>query len=163
MRRNDREIKDIAGIEEILTQCKTCHLAMVDEGLPYVVPLSYGYKINSGLALELYFHSALEGRKIDVLKRFNKVCFEISHEGMLVNSESPCNTSICYSSVIGFGEAVFIEEAAMKCEALSILFKHQTGKEALFNAEQAKTVCVFKVISTDFTGKKIPVQIPGKD
>jgi nitroimidazol reductase NimA-like FMN-containing flavoprotein (pyridoxamine 5'-phosphate oxidase superfamily) len=40
MRRKDREVTDIFGIEEILLQCKTCHVAMVDEGLPYVVPLS---------------------------------------------------------------------------------------------------------------------------
>jgi len=41
MRRKDREITDINGIEEILLQCKTCHVAMVDDGTPYVVPLSY--------------------------------------------------------------------------------------------------------------------------
>jgi nitroimidazol reductase NimA-like FMN-containing flavoprotein (pyridoxamine 5'-phosphate oxidase superfamily) len=45
MIRKDREVTDINSIEEILKQCKTCHVAMVDDGLPYVVPLSYGYKI----------------------------------------------------------------------------------------------------------------------
>jgi len=38
----------------------------------------FWYKEN---VLELYFHSATEGRKLDVLKRNNKVCFEISYEG----------------------------------------------------------------------------------
>ena len=154
MRRNDREVTDIKGIEEILQECKTCHIAMVDRGTPYVVPLSYGYKILDGNVLELYFHSALEGRKLEVLKRNNKVCFEMSYEGEPVHSETPCNSGYYFASVIGFGEAVFIEDIGEKYEALSVMFKHQTGKDVVFTAEQAGSVCVFKVVSSDFTGKK---------
>jgi len=153
MRRKDREITDISDINEILRQCKTCHVAMVDDGMPYVVPLSYGYVLDGNL-LELYLHSAHEGRKIDVLKRCNKVCFEISIEGEPVNTESPCNSGYYYASVIGFGEAVFIEDAERKCEALSIMVKHQTGRDAFFTAEHADSVCVFKIVSSEFTGKK---------
>ena len=156
MRRKDREVTDIGGIEEILRQCKTAHIAMVDDGAPYVVPLSYGYQILDGNVLELYFHSALEGRKLDVLRKNNKVCFEMSYEGEPVHSETPCNSGYYFASVIGFGEAVFIEDADGKCEALSIMFKHQAGKDITFIAEQAKGVCVFKIVSTDFTGKQKP-------
>jgi len=155
MRRKDREVTDIKEIEEILLQCKTCHIAMVDGGLPYVVPLSYGYKF-FGNTLELYFHSAPEGRKIDILKRFNKVCFETSFEGEPVNSETPCDSGYYFASVIGFGEAVFIDDTDEKRGALSIMFKHQTGKDVSFTPEQAKNVCVFKIVSNDFTGKKKP-------
>jgi len=154
MRRKEREVTDISGIEDILLQCKTCHVAMVDDGLPYVVPLSYGYKILTGNVLELYFHSALEGRKLDVLKRDNKVCFEISYEGEPVHSENPCNSGYYFASVIGFGEVVFIEPVDEKNEALSIMFKHQAGRDVTFTAEQIKSVCVFKIVSKDFTGKK---------
>lgn len=153
MRRNDREVTDISGIEDILLQCKTCHVAMVDDGAPYVVPLSYGYKFLDGNTLELYFHSALEGRKIDILKRNHKVCFEMSYEGEPIHSDIPCNSGYCYASVIGFGKAVFIWDADEKCDALSIMFKHQARKNIDFTAEQAEAVCVFKIVSMDFTGK----------
>ena len=156
MRRKDHEITDINGIEEILLQCKTCHIAMIDGDTPYVVPLSYGYKFLDGNVLELYLHSALEGRKLDVLKRNNRVCFEISSEGEPVHSEIPCNSSYYYASVIGFGEAVFVDGAEEKCEALSVMFRHQSGKDDIITAEQTKSTCVFKIVSTDFTGKKIP-------
>jgi len=154
VRRKDREVTDIAGIEEILIQCKTCHVAMVDDGSPYVVPLSYGYKIIDRNMLELYFHSALEGRKLDILKSNSKVCYEMSYEGEPVHPETPCNSSYYYASVIGFGEAVFIEDAGEKAIALSALVKHQTGRDVVFTAEQTTSVCVFKIISTDFTGKR---------
>jgi len=156
MRRKEREVTDINGIEEILKQCKTCHVAMVDGGLPYVVPLSYGYKILEGNVLELYFHSALVGRKLDVLRRNNKVCFEMVHEGEPVHSEIPCNSGYYYASVIGFGEVMFIDRADEKGGALSIMVKHQSGRDATFTAEQVKSVCVFKIVSTEFTGKKKP-------
>jgi nitroimidazol reductase NimA-like FMN-containing flavoprotein (pyridoxamine 5'-phosphate oxidase superfamily) len=154
MRRKDREITDISGIEEILLQCKTCHVAMVDNSLPYVVPLSYGYKIIKGRMLELYFHSALEGRKIDILKRNNRVCFEIAKEGGPVHSQTPCDSGYQFASIIGFGEAVLIKNNDEKSEALSIMFKHQAGRDVSFNEKQIKDVCVFKIVSTDFTGKK---------
>jgi len=153
MRRKDREVKDIKSIEEILLRCKTCHVAMVDEGLPYVVPLSYGYKIK-GNVLELYFHSAPEGRKLDIFKRNNKVCFEMSYEGEPVHSKNPCNSGYYFASVIGFGEVVFIEPVDEKSEALSVMYKHQAGKYVTFTAEQIKGVCVFKIVSKDFIGKK---------
>jgi nitroimidazol reductase NimA-like FMN-containing flavoprotein (pyridoxamine 5'-phosphate oxidase superfamily) len=156
MRRKDREITDMNGIEEILLQCKTCHVAMVDEDLPYVVPLSYGYQILNGNMLELHFHSALKGRKLDILKHNNKVCFEMSYEGELVHTETPCDSGYYFASVIGYGEVVFIEDIDEKCKSLSIMTKHQTGEDATFTAEQAKSVCVFKIVSTDFTGKKKP-------
>ena len=66
MRRKDREVTDINEIEKILLQCKICHVAMTEDGTPYVVPLSYGYKIFEDNTLELYFHRALEGEKIEI-------------------------------------------------------------------------------------------------
>ena len=159
MRREDRKVTDIRGINEILLRCKTCHIAMVDDGEPYVVPLSYGYRIVGENVLELYFHSASEGRKLDILKRNDSVCFEISYEGEPIRSETPCDSGYYYASVIGFGKAVFIEGAAdEKREALSIMFRHQTGKDVTFTDEQAGSVCVFKIVSSDYAGKKKPGQ-----
>jgi nitroimidazol reductase NimA-like FMN-containing flavoprotein (pyridoxamine 5'-phosphate oxidase superfamily) len=154
MRRKDREVTDIYGIEDILKLCKTCHVAMVDNGMPYVVPLSYGYKIIKGSVLELYFHSAPEGRKLDVLKRNNKVCFNMAQKGEPVHSDNPCKAGYYYSSVIGFGEVTFMESDDDKSEALSFIVKHQSGKDVRFTPEQTKGVCVFKIISKEFTGKK---------
>ena len=154
MRRKDREVKNINEIEKILLQCKTCHVAMVKDGIPYVVPLSYGYKILEGNVLELYFHSALEGKKIDILRKNNKVCFEISNEGEPIYAETPCNFGYYFASVIGYGDAVFIGDIDKKCEALSIMFEHQSRREVIFTSEQADNICVFKIISSDFTGKR---------
>lgn len=153
MRRKDREVTDIAEIKEILDMCKTCHVAMVDEGEPYIVPLSYGYKIEEN-SLTLYFHSAKEGRKIDIWNQNNKVCFEMCCEGEVIHAETPCNSGYYYSSVIGRGEIVFIEDTEEKSDALARMFEHQTGRKVNFSAQQAQSVCVYKIAATEFTGKK---------
>jgi len=156
MRRKDREVTDINQIKRILDDCKTCHLAMVDTGLPYVVPLSYAYTITES-TLTLFFHSAKEGRKIKTLQENNTVCFEMSREGEPVFAgKTPCNSGYYFSSVHGFGSVQFIDDMTEKCYALTLLVKHQANADVDFTPAQADSVCVFKVISTDFTGKMKP-------
>lgn len=48
MRRKDREITDICAILELVSECKVCRLAMTDGGVPYIVPLNYGYEYADG-------------------------------------------------------------------------------------------------------------------
>ena len=154
MRRNDREITGRQGIEEILCGCRTCRIAMIDEGRPYIVPMSFGYKYLDDGALELYFHSAKEGKKIEVLKADSKVCFEISNEGEAISAESPCSLGYYYFSIIGFGEASFIDDVEEKCAALSSIVKHQAGRDMEITGAQAESVCVFKIASSEYTGKR---------
>jgi hypothetical protein len=56
MRRRDKQLAGHEELEEIIRRGEVCHLAFSDEGVPYVIPMNYGYSENS-----LYFHSAAEG------------------------------------------------------------------------------------------------------
>lgn len=153
MRRKDREVNNIEEIKEILNKCKTASLAMIDNGIPYVVPLSYGYEI-AEKQLILYFHSAKEGRKIDILKKSDMVSFTIFNEGKPLFPETPCNSGYYYSSIIGNGHVEFIENTDEKLKALHKMFAQQSGQEISFTKAQTENVCLFKVISDDYTGKQ---------
>lgn len=156
MRRQDREVKEIGKIKEIIEQCKTCHLAMADGNMPYVIPLSFGFEIIEN-TLTLYFHCAKEGRKIDILTRNNQICFEMCCEGEPIFArQTPCNSGYYYSSVHGFGQVSFVEDIGEKCHALTLLMRQQTGEEIVFTEKQAESVCVFKVSTEEFTGKRKP-------
>ena len=78
----------------------------------------------------------------------------MSREGDPVHAEIPCNSGYYFMSVIGYGEVIFIEDEAEKCADLSVMFKQQTGKDVTFTGKQAESVCVYKIVSTDFTGKQ---------
>jgi nitroimidazol reductase NimA-like FMN-containing flavoprotein (pyridoxamine 5'-phosphate oxidase superfamily) len=155
MRRQDREVSNTQEINHIIKKCKVCHLAMVDKGLPYVVPLNFGYMIDEN-SMTLFFHSAKTGRKLDILNDNNAVCFEMACEGKLGYVENPCNSGYYFESVHGFGHVEFIEDINEKCDALTLLMKHQSNQNFVFTEKQANNICVYKVVSTDFIGKRKP-------
>ncbi len=153
MRRTDREVTDIENLTEILNGCKTACIAMMDGNMPYVLPMSYGYEFVED-KLILYFHCAKEGRKLDILKENNNVCFTVFSEGEPVHADTPCNSGYYYASIVGKGRAELIESPAEKCDALTRMFEHQTGKTVEFTDAEAATVCVFKIVSREYTGKR---------
>ena len=155
MRRKDREVTKSEDIKGIIEKCKVCHLAMVDNGQPYVIPMNFGYELDNR-TLFLYFHSAKSGRKIEILNKNNAICFEMAIEGKLENIMDPCNSGYYFESVLGVGRVEFVDDISEKCKALTLLMKHQANRDFTFTEKQAEGVCVFKVISTDFTGKRKP-------
>ena len=47
MRRNDREVTDPREIDAILSRAKVCHVAFETDGAPYLLPLNYGYEMQT--------------------------------------------------------------------------------------------------------------------
>jgi hypothetical protein len=86
MRRRDKEIKDPKILESILRKAAVCRLGLSEKNTPYIVPLNFGYRANC-----LYFHPAGEGRKINILKKNNRVCFEAELEVELIQAEKACD------------------------------------------------------------------------
>lgn len=84
MRRSDREIKDFDEIIEVINKCDVCRLAINDGDYPYIVPMNFGLNIEDGKVV-LYFHCASEGKKLELLRKNNKVAFEMDcgHEFIL--------------------------------------------------------------------------------
>ncbi len=149
MRRQDKEIKDKAEMEEIVKKVKVCRIAMCDGNIPYVVPVNFGYKDNS-----FYFHSASEGRKIEILRRNNNVCVEMDLEHEIIIGKMPCASGTKYKSVIGFGKAFVIENVEEKKTAMSIIFNHcSDGKTFEFQERHLKRVTLFKIVIDQITGK----------
>jgi len=74
MRRSDKEITDKKVIEEIISDSIVCKLAVADDNQPYIVPVCFGLKDNT-----LYFHSAPEGKKIDILKKIRKSVLNLKY------------------------------------------------------------------------------------
>jgi len=172
MRRKDREVLGDENIAKIIEQCTTCHVAMMDganAGVPYVIPLSFGYSLEGGV-LELYFHCAHIGKKLDCIRKNPNVAFSMCVENRIeIHEDVYCKSGRFYASVVGQGKAEIVEDSTEKCRGLSLLMERQAagapqsaGSERSigsaphkfeFTPEQAATVTVFKITSTCFTGK----------
>ena len=149
MRKKDKEIKDVAAIKDILSKALVCRLALCENNQPYVVPLCFGYKDNA-----LYLHCAGQGKKLDIIRKNNNVCFELDIDIELVKGEQPCNWGMKYKSVIGFGKAVFIEDADLKRKALDIIMRNFSGKTFEYPEQVVKNTTVIKVEIENMTGKQ---------
>ena len=149
MRRQDKEIQNESEIKAIIKKSGVCRLGMINGNNPYIVPLCFGYHDNV-----LYFHSSLKGKKIDILQKNPNVCFEFDLITEPVESENPCNWSVKYQSVIGFGKAVFIENLDAKHKALSIIMAQYSKRQFQFTENKLKVTSVFKVEIESMTGKQ---------
>lgn len=106
MRRSDREITDLGEILSIINDCKVIHLAMVDDGEPYLLPLNFGYACEGG-AFSFFCHSAREGRKLDILRKNPTVAFEMDCRGALDEHNVACQCGYYFASVTGVGHVEF--------------------------------------------------------
>jgi len=70
IRRKEKEINDNREILRIIREAKYVTIAMTDVDGPYLVTLTHAYHEGKNA---IYFHCAHEGRKVDILKRDNRV------------------------------------------------------------------------------------------
>lgn len=152
MRRSDKEIKDIDIIEYVLKEAQVCRIALCDYDQPYIVPMNFGFKDN-----DLYLHSVLEGRKIDILNKNNNVCLEVDIKAEIVSSDNTCDWGMKYYSVIVSGKAHFLEDITEKKKALDIIMRKYSGNNAKsfeYSQSALDKIVVIKVKITEITGKK---------
>lgn len=149
MRRKEREITDKNEIDEILYKGKVMHLALSEDNSPFLVPLFYAYDGKS-----VYFHSAKAGTKIEILKKNKKVCFEVSIDNGIVESESACDFEARHRTVIGFGKAFFVENKEEKVGALNKIVAKFTEKKFEFPEGNLNATTVVRIEIDLLKGKK---------
>lgn len=122
MRRDDREVKDLSEIYDILQKCDTISLGLNDNGTPYVIPMTFGCELKDG-KITVYLHCAGEGRKWDILQRGGTVCVE-AHLYYRVERTDRGGITAKYESVIGTGCAVRLTEREDKVGAFKVMLAH---------------------------------------
>ena len=151
MRRNEREIHDPQLVAALLCQAEYIHLGLWDGTSPYVVPVNFGYHDGA-----VYFHCAPEGKKIDCLRRCDRVGFTAVLHYDLVRAVKPCNYTAHYKSVMGQGRAVFLEDPAEKVAGLNTIMRYYRGPEVAVSETALARMEVIRIDVTTLTGKANP-------
>jgi nitroimidazol reductase NimA-like FMN-containing flavoprotein (pyridoxamine 5'-phosphate oxidase superfamily) len=149
MRRRDREMTDAAALAAVLQRAQVCHLAMCDGDQPYVVPMNFGHQ--QGV---LYFHSAREGRKLDVLRRNPRVCFACHTDFELVLADHGAGCTTRYQSVIGFGTARIVDDLEAKKAAYAVIMRHYTDRPFTLPPAALDKSLIIQVTVDHITGKR---------
>ena len=156
MTKRERQITDPQQILDILDRSKVLHLGLCADNMPYVVPMNYGYTMEGG-KLTVYLHSAVQGKKLDMLRANPNVFFAIDCDRIPFESKLPCQYGMVYSSIMGTGTAQLVEDVEEKKRAMSILMKTQTGKDFSFEDRLVSIVAVIRIDVTEYTAKHRPL------
>jgi ribosomal-protein-alanine N-acetyltransferase len=150
MRKKNQEITDAIIIEEILLTSRICRIAMMDDGLPYIIPFNYGYRDNC-----IYIHSATEGKKIGLLRKNSRICFEIEQTAAIIKHEKACKWATFYRSIVGYGDVEIITNFDQKQRALEIIMAHNGATGTIeFDKKQVDSIVILKLKIDKITGKQ---------
>ena len=151
MRRNDREIKDKTIIESIINEALVCRIGLSENNIPYIIPMNFGYRDNY-----LFLHSAKEGRKIDMIRNNNNVCFEIDISHEIIKSQKACDWGMNFRSIVGFGKAFLLGDITEKRNALDIIMRKYSGMNLSFEypGNAIDQIAIIKIEIKSITGKK---------
>ena len=153
MRSAKKEIVDREELHRILDEAMVMRLGMLDGERPYVVPLNFAREGD-----ELWFHSARAGHKLDCLRAAPAVCVEVDHFIRLRGGPRACDDwTSTYESVIGFGRAEIVEDAAEKLRGLRTIMRKYSGREDWeFSEASMRGTAVVRVRLESLTGKRSP-------
>ena len=154
--KREARVTDPEQIRHILDTAKVLHLGLAVENEPYVIPMNYGYTMEDG-KLTLYLHSAVKGKKLDMMKANSSVFFSIDCDRMPFEGRVPCQYGLVYSSIMGRGTATIVEDVEEKKQAMSILMKTQTGKDFTFEDRLVSIVAVIRIDVEEYTAKHRPL------
>lgn len=125
MRRNAQQLPQ-HETKRILQTATSGVLAVLGDGdYPYAVPMSYVYANGT-----LYFHSAVEGHKVDAVRRHPKASFCV----IARDDVHPQTFTTHFQSVIVFGRVRIVEDEAEKRAAIEAIARryapafHEKGR-----------------------------------
>ena len=154
--KRERQVTDPEQIIRILDTAKVLNLGLSVNDEPYVAPMNYGYRMEDG-QLTLYLHSAVKGKKLDMIRANPKVFFSMDCDRMPFEGRVPCQYGLVYSSIMGRGTAAIVEDMEEKKQAMSILMKTQTGKDFTFEDRLVTIVTVIRIDVAEYTAKHRPL------
>jgi len=154
MRKQNKRITDLAVIFNLLDTCHVGHLGTISsDGWPVIKPLNF-----ARLDWRIYFHCALDGEKLDDIRRDSRVCFEVDLPIAYVKGqpENPCRAEYLYRSVIIRGRATMVEDRVEKVLALDCLMrKYQPGTSfAGYSDDKLDITGIVRIDIDDLSGKE---------
>jgi nitroimidazol reductase NimA-like FMN-containing flavoprotein (pyridoxamine 5'-phosphate oxidase superfamily) len=154
MRRKDREIVDKESLRAILENADACRLAFARGDMPYIVTMNFGFEWEGAFPV-LYFHSAREGRKLEMMRANPRVCFELDVDHELTRGPAPCDWGMKYASLVGYGELRELADEGERKSGLDLVMsKYGWNGEADYRAGPVMATAVLRLDVDELSGKR---------
>jgi uncharacterized protein len=153
MRRKDRLINEKGDLELIISRSDVCRIAIADKDVPYIVTMNFGY--SGGDNPCFYFHCAIEGRKMEMIKKNNFVCFELDTDHELSEGENGCDWGMKFSSVIGYGKISILTDKDSRLMGLNSIMAHYSDRKFFsYDEKVLEKTTILRLNINEMTGKR---------
>jgi len=154
MRKKNLEVKDNDEIRAIISRCDVCRIALIDNDVPYIVAMNFGY-MERNPAL-IYFHCANEGRKLDILNQNNVVCFQMDTDHKLIKADMACDFTMKYSSIMGSGRIYIVNSEEERQAGLNCIMKQYSGRDDYsFKPSAMKAATILRLEIDELRAKQL--------
>ena len=148
---------DRAQAYDILDAGWLAHVAFVQDGQPFAIPMLYA---RDGDVLLL--HGSIASRLMRSLGAGVECCVTVTHFDGLVLARSHFHHSVNYRSVVAFGRAHAIEDPARKAEALSRFVERMLpGRAADSRPADAQELAATSIVAFDMVDVSAKVRAHG--
>ncbi|MES2560185.1 MAG: pyridoxamine 5'-phosphate oxidase family protein [Bacteroidota bacterium] len=117
-----REVNDTENMNAILDAGFLCHVAIIHDGKPMIIPTAYGRKEDV-----IYLHGSTKNFILNQLVNGQTGCISVTHLDGLVLARSLFHTSVNYRSVVLFGKAITVVDEQERMEGLRIITDNIIG------------------------------------
>lgn len=164
-RNADRGATDRAMLHEIVQEGMFCHLGVVMDGAPVVLPTTYAVDLSPDAPDApdgtLYFHGSVAAGNLVTAGGDTTVCITVTHVDGLVLAKSGFHHSANYRSAVIFGTPRKLERAE-KRHALDLLVDHLVpGRAATLREPTRKDLAATTVLALPLTEVSVKVRSGG--
>lgn len=164
MRKKSREM-DAAWALEVMDKAPFITVSMSDaDGTPYSVPLSLARTDQQ----TFYFHCAMEGTKLDILRTNPRVCLTAVSKCKPTVGPKDGSFTLEFKSAIAFGQTAVVTDEAEKREALRAICErflphHMDAFDAAVERSMSRTAVVRITLTEPPVGKRKQYDANGEE
>jgi uncharacterized protein len=154
MRRADRLVEDRERLRAMLEKADACRLGFAQGDMPYIVTLNFGFEWEGELPV-LFFHCAREGRKLEMMRRNPRVCFELDLEHELIVAPTACGWGMKFASIVGYGSLSEVSDEEGRREGLGLIMRRYGWKDdSGFEPGPMRAAMVLRLEASELCGKR---------
>jgi nitroimidazol reductase NimA-like FMN-containing flavoprotein (pyridoxamine 5'-phosphate oxidase superfamily) len=148
-----RALTDREALAAVLDAGLICHLSVVVDGAPLVLPTGYGRDGDT-----LYLHGSSGARSLRTAAE-NNICVAVTHLDGIVYARSAFHHSVNYRCAIIHGRAQVLTDDAAKTHALRVLTEHLApGSWEHTRQPNRKELAQTTVLALDLTEASVKVR-----
>jgi len=152
-RHRERGMSDREALYEVLDAGLVCHLGVVADGVPVVLPTAYGRDGDT-----LYLHGSSANGMFGAAAG-QQVCVTVTHLDGIVCARSVFSHSVNYRSAVVFGTATLVSDEDERWHALELITDHLIpGRWAAARQPTRKEMAATSVLSVPLAEASVKIR-----